>query len=90
VIGSRQIRPVVNISSQAGIIALREHAADMASKAPIHGITHVPGSGKGPPLRAMIPAGHSLNRSEIAAAVLYPASDAAANLLRVDGGATIH
>jgi hypothetical protein len=48
----------------------------------------------GDPMRAMIPVGRLAESSEIAAAVLCSASDAAAmvngQVLRVDGGATIH
>jgi len=49
---------------------------------------------KGDPMRAMIPVGRFAEPSEVAAAVLYLASDAAAmvngHVLRIDGGATIH
>jgi NAD(P)-dependent dehydrogenase (short-subunit alcohol dehydrogenase family) len=49
---------------------------------------------KGDPMRAMIPVGRFAEPSEIAAAVLYLASDAAAmvngHVLRIDGGATVH
>jgi NAD(P)-dependent dehydrogenase (short-subunit alcohol dehydrogenase family) len=49
---------------------------------------------KGDPMRAMIPVGRFAEPAEVAAAVLYLASDAAAmingHVLRIDGGATIH
>jgi NAD(P)-dependent dehydrogenase (short-subunit alcohol dehydrogenase family) len=49
---------------------------------------------KGDPMRAMIPVGRFAEPSEVAAAVLYLASDAAAmvngHVLRIDGGATVH
>ena len=114
---------IINISSQAGIIALPGHAAYMASKAAINGVTQVlalewgpfgvttnavaptvvntelgkavwSDPVKGDPMRAMIPVGRFAEPSEIAAAVIYLASDAAAmvngHVLRIDGGATIH
>jgi NAD(P)-dependent dehydrogenase (short-subunit alcohol dehydrogenase family) len=120
---ARKFGRIVNISSQAGIIALRGHVAYMASKAAINGITQVlalewgpfgvttnavaptvvntelgkavwSDPAKGDPMRAMIPVGRFAEPSEVAAAVLYLASDAAAmvngHVLRVDGGATIH
>jgi NAD(P)-dependent dehydrogenase (short-subunit alcohol dehydrogenase family) len=119
----RRFGRIINISSQAGIIALRGHVAYMASKAAINGITQVlalewgpfgvttnaiaptvvntelgravwSDPAKGDPMRAMIPTGRFAEPEEIAAAVLYLASDAAAmvngHVLRVDGGATIH
>jgi NAD(P)-dependent dehydrogenase (short-subunit alcohol dehydrogenase family) len=119
----RRFGRIINISSQAGIIALHGHVAYMASKAAINGITQVlalewgpfgvttnavaptvvntelgkavwSDPVKGDPMRAMIPVGRFAEPSEIAAAVLYLASDAAAmvngHVLRVDGGATIH
>ncbi len=120
---ARRFGRIVNISSQAGIIALRGHAAYMASKAAINGITQVlalewgpfgvttnavaptvvntelgkavwSDPAKGDPMRAMIPVGRFAEPHEIASAVLFLASDAAAmingHVLRVDGGATIH
>jgi NAD(P)-dependent dehydrogenase (short-subunit alcohol dehydrogenase family) len=119
----RRFGRIINISSQAGIIALHGHVAYMASKAAINGITQVlalewgpygvttnavaptvvntelgkavwSDPAKGDPMRAMIPTGRFAEPAEIAAAVLYLASDAAAmvngHVLRVDGGATIH
>ncbi|MBD5654004.1 MAG: SDR family oxidoreductase [Candidatus Eremiobacteraeota bacterium] len=120
---ARKFGRIINISSQAGIIALPGHVAYMASKAAINGITQVlalewgpfgittnaiaptvvntklgravwSDPAKGDPMRAMIPVGRFAEPSEIAAAVLYLASDAAAmvngHVLRIDGGATIH
>jgi len=120
---ARKFGRIINISSQAGIIALRGHAAYMASKAAINGITQVLALEWGPfgvttnavaptvvntelgkavwsdpakadPMRAMIPVGRFAEPGEVAAAVLYLASDAAAmvngHVLRIDGGATIH
>jgi NAD(P)-dependent dehydrogenase (short-subunit alcohol dehydrogenase family) len=120
---ARKFGRIINISSQAGIIALPGHVAYMASKAAINGITQVlalewgpfgittnavaptvvntelgkavwSDPAKGDPMRAMIPVGRFAEPAEIAAAVLYLASDAAAmvngHVLRVDGGATIH
>ncbi len=120
---ARKYGRIVNISSQAGIIALSGHVAYMASKAAINGITQVlalewgpfgittnavaptvvntelgkavwSDPAKGDPMRAMIPVGRFAEPSEVAAAVLYLASDAAAmvngHVLRIDGGATIH
>jgi NAD(P)-dependent dehydrogenase (short-subunit alcohol dehydrogenase family) len=119
---SQQFGRIINISSQAGIIALPGHVAYMASKAAINGITQVLALEWGPfgvttnavaptvvntelgkavwsdpakadPMRAMIPVGRFAEPSEIAAAVLYLASDAAAmvngHVLRVDGGRTV-
>ncbi len=119
----RRFGRIINLSSQAGIIALPGHAAYMASKAAINGITQVlalewgpfgittnaiaptvvntelgkavwSDPAKGDPMRAMIPVGRFAEPEEIAAAVLYLASDAAAmvngHVLRIDGGATIH
>lgn len=119
---ARRFGRIVFISSQAGIIALRGHAAYMASKAAINGITQVLALEWGPlgittnavaptvvntelgkavwsdpakadPMRAMIPVGRFAEPAEIAAAVLYLASEAAAmvngHVLRIDGGATI-
>jgi NAD(P)-dependent dehydrogenase (short-subunit alcohol dehydrogenase family) len=113
---------IINISSQAGIIALPGHVAYMASKAAINGITQVLALEWGPfgittnavaptvvntelgkavwsdpakadPMRAMIPVGRFAEPSEVAAAVLYLASDAAAmvngHVLRIDGGRTV-
>jgi NAD(P)-dependent dehydrogenase (short-subunit alcohol dehydrogenase family) len=120
---ARKFGRIINISSQAGIIALYGHVAYMASKAAINGITQVlalewgpygittnavaptvvntelgkavwSDPVKGDPMRAMIPVGRFAEPSEVAAAVLYLASDAAAmvngHVLRIDGGATIH
>lgn len=120
---ARKFGRIINISSQAGIIALPGHAAYMASKAAINGITQVlalewgpfgvttnavaptvvntelgkavwSDPAKGDPMRAMIPVGRFAEPGEVAAAVLYLASDAAAmvngHVLRIDGGATIH
>lgn len=120
---ARKFGRIINISSQAGIIALHGHAAYMASKAAINGITQVlalewgpfgvttnavaptvvntelgkavwSDPAKGDPMRAMIPVGRFAEPSEVAAAVLYLASDAAAmvngHILRIDGGATVH
>jgi NAD(P)-dependent dehydrogenase (short-subunit alcohol dehydrogenase family) len=120
---ARKFGRIINISSQAGIIALPGHVAYMASKAAINGITQVlalewgpfgvttnavaptvvntelgkavwSDPAKGDPMRAMIPVGRFAEPSEVAAAVLYLASDAAAmvngHVLRIDGGATVH
>jgi NAD(P)-dependent dehydrogenase (short-subunit alcohol dehydrogenase family) len=120
---ARKFGRIINISSQAGIIALHGHVAYMASKAAINGITQVlalewgpfgvttnavaptvvntelgkavwSDPAKGDPMRAMIPAGRFAEPVEVAAAVLYLASDAAAmvngHVLRIDGGATVH
>ena len=120
---ARRFGRIVNISSQAGIIAFPGHLAYMASKAAINGITQVLALEWGPhgvttnavaptvvntelgkavwsdplkgdPMRAKIPVGRFAEPSEVAAAVLYLASDAAAmingHVLRIDGGATIH
>ncbi len=120
---ARKFGRIINMSSQAGIIALAGHAAYMASKAAINGITAVlalewgpfgvttnavaptvvntelgkavwSDPAKGDPMRAMIPVGRFAEPSEVAAAVIYLASDAAAmvngHVLRIDGGATIH
>lgn len=120
---ARKFGRIINMSSQAGIIALPGHVAYMASKAAINGITQVlalewgpfgvttnaiaptvvntelgkavwSDPAKGDPMRAMIPVGRFAEPSEVAAAALYLASDAAAmvngHVLRIDGGATIH
>ncbi len=120
---ARKFGRIINISSQAGIIALHGHVAYMASKAAINGITQVlalewgpfgittnavaptvvntelgkavwSDPAKGDPMRAMIPVGRFAEPHEIAAAVLYLASDEAAmvngHVLRIDGGATVH
>jgi NAD(P)-dependent dehydrogenase (short-subunit alcohol dehydrogenase family) len=120
---ARKFGRIINISSQAGIIALPGHVAYMASKAAINGITQVlalewgpfgittnavaptvvntelgkavwSDPAKGDPMRAMIPVGRFAEPSEVAAAVMYLASDGAAmvngHVLRIDGGATIH
>ena len=120
---ARRFGRIVNLSSQAGIIALYGHLAYMASKAAINGITQVlalewgphgittnaiaptvvntelgkavwSDPAKGDPMRAMIPVGRFAEPAEVAAAVCYLASDAAAmingHVLRLDGGATIH
>jgi NAD(P)-dependent dehydrogenase (short-subunit alcohol dehydrogenase family) len=119
---SRKFGRIINISSQAGIVALPGHVAYMASKAGINGITQVlalewgpfgittnavaptvvntelgravwSDPAKGDPMRAMIPVGRFAEPSEVAAAVLYLASDAAAmvngHVLRIDGGRTV-
>ena len=120
---ARRFGRIINISSQASLIALPGHAAYVASKAAINGITQVlalewgpfgvttnavaptvvntelgkavwSDPAKGDPMRAMIPVGRFAEPWEVAAAVLYLASDAAAmvngHVLRLDGGATIH
>ncbi len=120
---ARKFGRIINISSQAGLIALPGHVAYMASKAGINGITQVlalewgpygittnavaptvvntelgkavwSDPAKGDPMRARIPVGRFAEPSEVAAAVLYLASDDAAMVnglvLRIDGGATVH
>jgi NAD(P)-dependent dehydrogenase (short-subunit alcohol dehydrogenase family) len=114
---------IINISSQASLIALPGHIAYTASKCGINAITHVlalewgkfgvttnavaptvvntelgkavwSDPAKADPMRAMIPVGRFAEPLEIAQAVLYLATDAAAmvngHILCIDGGATIH
>lgn len=120
---ARKFGRIINISSQASLIALPGHIAYTASKGGINAMTQVlalewgpfgvttnavaptvvntelgkavwSDPVKGDPMRAMIPVGRFAEPAEIASAVLYLASDAAAmingHVLRVDGGATIH
>ncbi len=119
----RKFGRIINISSQASLIALPGHVAYTASKGAINAITQVlalewgpfgvttnavaptvvntelgkavwSDPAKGDPMRAMIPVGRFAEPLEVAQAVLYLASDAAAMInglvLRIDGGATIH
>ncbi len=119
----RRFGRIINLSSQASLIALPGHVAYTASKGAINAITQVlalewgpfgittnavsptvvntelgkavwSDPAKGDPMRAMIPVGRFAEPAEVAAAIVYLSSDAAAmingHILRIDGGATIH
>ncbi|MBV8820876.1 MAG: D-threitol dehydrogenase [Acidobacteriaceae bacterium] len=113
---------IVNVASQASVVAIEGHAAYCASKAGLVGLTKVLalewgkhgitancvsptvvltelgavawGGEKGASLKREIPTGRFAEPKEIADAVLFLASDAAAMIsganLLIDGGYTIH
>ncbi len=119
----RRFGRIVNMSSQASVVALDEHLAYCTSKGGINSLTQVLAlewgrygvttnaiaptvvntalgklvwgkPAKGDPMRAQIPVGRFAEPEEVAAAVVYLASDDAAmingHVLRLDGGYTAH